>query len=114
FFFQQQRCPDNTAPVYDPGRFSPPQLDTPPPPVLNTAQQADFDNGGASGDDIFSFEKHNNNCWSSSAKMNSHPVTRKFSLADNFYSPHPQHHPDSGDTCFSTYQPTSHPLSKIS
>ncbi|KAL6741062.1 hypothetical protein Aduo_014356 [Ancylostoma duodenale] len=67
---KQQRCPDNSAPVYDPGRFSPPQLDTPPPPVLNTQEQSDFNLGSSSGDMFSSFEKHNNNCWSSNAKLN--------------------------------------------
>ncbi|EYC01497.1 hypothetical protein Y032_0106g3726 [Ancylostoma ceylanicum] len=65
-----QRCPDNSAPVYDPGRFSPPQLDTPPPPVLNTQEQSDFNLGSSSGGMFSSFEKHNNNCWSSNAKIN--------------------------------------------
>ncbi|WKY11523.1 hypothetical protein Q1695_003246 [Nippostrongylus brasiliensis] len=87
------RCPENSAPVYDPGRFSPPQLDTPPPPVLNTTQE--FNSGTGTGDEMFSYEKHNNNCWSSSAKTS---ATRKFSVAANFFSPPPQRPEHSSNT----------------
>ncbi|KAJ1347131.1 hypothetical protein KIN20_002104, partial [Parelaphostrongylus tenuis] len=86
-----QRCLNPTTdatPVYDPGRFSPPQLDTPPPPpVLNTPEQRNFNFGSTTGD-LFSFEKHNNSCWNSSEKINNnHSVTRKFSAVADFFSP---------------------------
>ncbi|KAK5984498.1 hypothetical protein GCK32_009182, partial [Trichostrongylus colubriformis] len=61
----------------------------------------DFDSGSTAGNDIFHFEKHNNNCWSSHAKMNNHSITRKFStpMGADFFTPHlPQRPPGASDT----------------
>uniref|UniRef100_A0A1I7XFJ3 C2H2-type domain-containing protein n=1 Tax=Heterorhabditis bacteriophora TaxID=37862 RepID=A0A1I7XFJ3_HETBA len=69
----------STAPVYDPGRFSPPQLDT-PPPVLNQHEQV-FTNGQATN--VFNFEKQTGSVWNNNNK----PVFRKYSVAADFFSP---------------------------
>lgn len=36
--------------------------------------QQEFNNGGTSTDDMFPFEKHNNNCWNSNTKQAIHNV----------------------------------------